>query len=386
MSRSRFPGQWPPAPQVLDAAVEAAPLLRGRVLVHENARYIPRARQALDDDLGGVVMTGDKADERAFALRADAGYAGAVLIDTAAYKTHIASPDEPFLLPADEMFASVDTSLAFQKARGASAALTPTGYIAAADAKSLKAVARAASSIERADTVVTLPIDVTWLADERIGQLIAVCERITHPKALVVARQFDPLEHSREVPRNLRRVMSEVEDMMLLRTDLAALDAMAHGALCAGIGIDSSVRHSVPAGERSLLRTPGGPQYPSVLMPDLMCFKGAQALANRYANAAPATCDCEACSGRGLDRFLSSDGETRRESEDHNLLTWTPWVSELKKIAAGDPRKAWWRDKCAEALERYPLENLRLGLSAGSSAGFTPPTPLKAWATLSWAS
>jgi hypothetical protein len=384
MSRSPSPGRRPPAPRLLDASVEAAPLLRGRVLVHENARYVPHARRALDGDLGGVVMTGDKADERAFALRVEAGYTGAVLIDTAAYKTYTANPDEPFLLPEDELFASVGTSLDFQKARGASAALTPTGYIAPADSKSLKAVVRAAEKIERADTVVSLPVDATWLTDEHVGQLIAACERIPHPKALVVVQQFDPLEHAREVPRNLRRVVSGVENMMLLRTDLAALDAMAHGALCAGVGVDSSVRHAVPAGERPLPRNPRGPQYPNVLLPQLMRFKGAQALANRYANAAPMTCPCEVCDGRGLDRFYRPDGVTRRESEDHNLLTWTPWAAELMAVPAGERRKAWWRDKCAAALERYPLENQRLGLSAGSSAGFVPPAPLKAWATLSW--
>jgi hypothetical protein len=90
------------------------------------------------------------------------------------------------------------------------------------------------------------------------------------------------------------------------------------------------------------------------------------------------------CDGRGLDRFYRPDGVTRRESEDHNLLTWTPWAAELMAVPAGERRKAWWRDKCAAALERYPLENQRLGLSAGSSAGFVPPAPLKAWATLSW--
>jgi hypothetical protein len=373
-------GQHPPALRVLDASVPAAPILAGRVLLHENTRYIPHQRGAIDDSLGGVVLTGDNAETRAFKLRTEADFTGTMLIDSAPYKSYTATEDEPFLLPHDQMFASLDDSLAFQKAAGASAALTPTGYIPPAASKTLKAVIREARRIERADTVVTLPVDITWLSNERVDQLIAASKRIEQPKALIMVSQFDPLEHLKIYPANLRRLISEVGDMMLLRTDLAALDAMAHGALCAGIGVSSAVRHCVAPGERAAVSRPGGPQYPSILMPDLMCFTGAQALSNRYANAEPMTCSCDVCDGRGLDRFFRADGETRMESEDHNVLTWSAWVGEMACYEAGSKRKTWWQAKCAAAVARYPLENQRIGLSART--GFKPPLPLEAWATL----
>ncbi|TKA02948.1 hypothetical protein [Actinacidiphila oryziradicis] len=191
------------------------------------------------------------------------------------------------------------------------------------------------------------------------------------------------MEVSKEAPANLRQLMSEVEHMALLRTDLAALDAMAHGALFTGIGADSSVRHTVPVGERPKVTNPG-PQYPNVLVPKLMCFTGAVKLANRYGNCEPATCACDICDGRGLDRFDSPDGATRLESEDHNILTWREWASEMATYRPGADRQRWWRDKCAASVERYALENQRIGVS--SRAGFTPPPPLKAWATLPIAS
>ncbi|MEW2522822.1 hypothetical protein [Actinacidiphila alni] len=381
MNRPAPFGQHPPALRVLDASVPAAPILAGRVLLHENTRYIPHQRGAIDNSLGGVVLTGDNAETRAFKLRTEAGFTGTMLIDSAPYKSYTATEDEPFLLPHDQMFPSLEDSLSFQKAGGASAALTPTGYIPPAASKILKAVIREAHRIERADTVVTLPVDVTWLSNERVDQLIAACTRIKQPKALIMVGQFDPLEHLKVNPANLRRVITEVENMMLLRSDLAALDAMAQGALCAGIGVSSTVRHCVAPGERAAVSGGGGPQYPSVLMPDLMCFTGAQALSNRYANAESATCSCDVCDGRGLDRFLKADGETRVEAEDHNVLTWSAWVGEMACYEAGPKRKAWWQAKCAAALARYPLENERIGLSAGR-AGFKPPSPLEAWATL----
>ncbi|MFE9970250.1 hypothetical protein ACFYRD_05680 [Streptomyces hirsutus] len=383
MSNTPSPRRRPPALKTLDHTVAAAPLLQGRVLLHENALNIPRSRHALDDDLSGVVMTGAKADERAFQLRTTAGYNGTLLIDSAPYTTYTATADQPFMVPPDELFASVDDSLAFQKARGASAALTPTGYISPANSRALKAVMREANRIERADTLVSLPIDVTWLNRENIGQLIAVCAKIRHPKAIMLFRQFDPLEQTKDIPANLRRLFAEVEHMSLLRTDLAALDVMAHGALCAGIGVQSSLRHAIPPGEKPQRgKRGGGPTYPNVLMPQLMCFKGAESLASLYANADPATCDCEECDGRGLDRFFLPDGETRQEADNHTVLTWSDWVSEMAGHPAGIQRKTWWRDKCAAAVDRYALENQRIGQGASPRSAFQAPPPLKAWATL----
>ncbi|MFF4509437.1 hypothetical protein [Streptomyces sp. NPDC001401] len=383
MSNAPDPRRRPPAVKTLDHTVAAVPLLQGRVLLHEHAQYTPRPRPALDDGLSGVVMTGVNADARAFQLRADVGYQGTLLIDSAAYTTYTATAEEPFMAPPDELFAAVDTSLNFQKARGATAALTPTGYIPPANSRTLKAVMREANRIERADTLVSLPIDVTWLSRENIGQLIAVCAKIRHPKAVILFRQFDPLGQTKDVPANLRRLFTEVEHMSLLRTDLAALDVMAHGALCAGIGVQSSLRHAIPPDEKAQIgKRGGGPTYPHILMPQLMCFKGAEFLSKVYGNADPATCDCEECDGRSLDSFYLSDGETRREAENHNIHTWGAFVSDMASHRAGSERKTWWRNKCAAAVDHYALVNQRIGVGASPKSGFQVPAPLKAWATL----
>jgi hypothetical protein len=75
-----------------------------------------------------------------------------------------------------------------------------------------------------------------------------------------------------------------------------------------------------------------------------------------------------------------TDGETRIEAEDHNVLTWSMWVGEMAGYEAGPKRTTWWQEKCSAAINRYPLENQRIGLSA--KRGFQPPPPLAAWATL----
>ncbi|SNT64134.1 hypothetical protein SAMN05216276_11118 [Streptosporangium subroseum] len=372
-----------PGPRLSEApAVGARPttaqLLAGRVLYQENARFLPRLRDCVDAKLSGVVMTGKKADERASQLR-EAGYRGVLLIDSAAYMTHTATPDEPFLLPQDSLFNDLDNCLTFQLHRGADVALTPTGYIPPAASKVLKAVMRAAKQIERDDVVVVLPVDIAWLNPEHIAQFIAACTEIRQPKAVILTRQFDPLKAFKEAPANLRRLVSEVEHIALLRTDLAALDAMTYGALFAGIGADSSIRHAVPAGERpQTAQNGGGAQFPSVLLPNLMRFSWGPTLANRYANAEPVRCDCPACQGRGLDRFNTPDGPTRIESEDHNAYTWGAWVNELAACSSAAERRQLWRDRCAHAVGRYELENVRIE----QPRAFQAPPALKAWASL----
>lgn len=373
-----LPGCPAAQPHAVGAHPTAAHLLSGRVLYQENARYRARVRRSVDPYLSGVVLTGKNADDRANHLR-EADYDGVLLIDSAPYMTHTATPDEPFLLPHDTLFPSLEECLDFQRARGADAALTPTGYIPAASSKALKAIMRAAERIERDDTVVVLPIDIAWLNAEHIKQLIAACNKIRHPKAVILTGQFDPLEAFGQAPANLRRLVSEADQVALLRTDLAALDAMAHGALFAGVGADTSIRHAVPVGERAKTAKPGGgPTYPTVLLPELMRFCGTQALANRYANTDPIRCDCPACQGRGLDRFNSPDGETRIESEEHNAYVWGAWVNKMAAVTPGRERRRWWRDRCAQTLDRYELENVRIE----QPRAFVPPKPLRAWATL----
>ena len=374
------PGRPAARPHAADTRSAAAQLLAGRVLYQENARYLPRVRQSVDAHLSGIVMTGPNADTRASQLRST-GYRGVLLIDSAAYMTHTATSKEPFLLPQDLLFATLDECLDFQRARGADAVLTPTGYIPVAASKALKAVIEAAERIKREDAIVVMPIDIAWLNAEHINQLIAACNKIRQPKAVILIGQFDPMAAFKQTAENLRRLVSEAEQVALLRTDLAALDAMAHGALFAGIGADSSIRHAVPVGERpqkAESNSKGWAQYPNVLMPELMRFCGTQGLARRYANAEPARCGCPVCDGRGLDRFNSSDGETRIESEDHNAYVWGAWVNEMTTVTPGGERHQWWRDRCARALGRYELENVRIE----QPRGFKPPKPLRAWATL----
>lgn len=65
--------------------------------------------------------------------------------------------------------------------------------------------------------------------------------------ALVLAHRNDPLGSLAAV-RGLLRVLAEIPNVVLLRTDLAAIGAVANGASLGAVGTSTSVRHLVPLG------------------------------------------------------------------------------------------------------------------------------------------
>jgi len=133
-----------------------------------------------------------------------------------------------------------------QLAGGASAALSPTGYIRAEDAAALKAAAREITALADPRVVFAVPIDVVWLRGETIGQLIAVLSAVPGAKAIMLGGQMDPLGQFKGAVANLCLLLAQVPDVALLRADHAAFGALAHGAAFAAFGMGSSQRHTVP--------------------------------------------------------------------------------------------------------------------------------------------
>src|SRR6185437_14852750 len=119
---------------------------------------------------------------------------------------------------------------------GASFATTPSCFVRAADSPALKSLMRQAMAIERDDVVVTVPVAVAWLRDGPVDQLAAVLERIPHPKAVILGGQRDPLSNVKNGPRNLRRLVRDIAEISVWRTDLAAFDTLVHGGLGGSIG------------------------------------------------------------------------------------------------------------------------------------------------------
>lgn len=372
------------------ATVSDRPLpLDGRVLLHAGTSHMWQVRDHVDAVRSGLVLCGKGAYEQAARLH-QRGFAAPLLIDPGVYAVHAATEDAPF--PAAEVTDSAADMLTFddpqfddpllsslyrQRCAGVAAAMTPTGYIHAEDSDALLAAVRRTVRLDNPSVILTMPVDVSWLREDNVGQLIAALKLFRGTKALMLGGQMDPLGHFPQAVDNLRRVLAEVPRCALLRTDLAVFGALAHGASFGSFGVTGSMRHIVPPGEPvEKSRIPV--RSPQVLFPELLGFFLGTTIAHRFAAADRPRCDCSVCNGDGLDRFTTMEGELQRQAAGHNIEIMGRWLDALMAETNGYERQQKWHELCHTAKEHHSALNARLGLKKG----FTVGKQLNRWASL----
>jgi hypothetical protein len=351
-----------------------AGLLANRVLVHARPRGITGLISAVDQRHSGIILCGDE-PERGLKRCRKAGFKGILAIDPRGYEDGPATPEAPFTLSPDgQLFEpSLEQVLNDQREAGADVALTPTRFIEAGDAASLKAAARAAASLGRDDTIFSVPISIAWLNSTYISQLIAVLARVPMPKGIFLGAQLDPLDNVKEAVASVRHLCAEAGSVAVFRTDFEAFDASAYGAFSASIGTGGTLRHIIPPDEaaRSVVLSD---KSPSVLVPDLIHFFKGSTLAKRYANATAPRCACAVCRGRRIDTFL---GQTDSAAAHlHNVRVWMEWLPDLFGNDTVADRAQWWQGRCDAAVANHEVYNSQLGLRNA----FQPPRALTIWA------
>lgn len=202
----------------LNAAIKEADRLRppgrvgvlfDRLLTAAGTRELQPVLEAVDPVWGGVWIGGDNAALK-IADYCDAGFEDLVLVpDPEAYRKRQATPEVPFDVP-DTLGNSLGTVLDDQLARGASVASTPSLFVGAGDAASLKAQVRQVSELQRDDTVFVVAAAVAWINNTFIDQFSALLQAADMPIGLRLGSQFDPLDKFKEAPENLRRLEREV--------------------------------------------------------------------------------------------------------------------------------------------------------------------------------
>jgi hypothetical protein len=240
------------------AAVSAPALLKDRLLTvaGSDAELVV---QGVDASRGGLVVSG--ASSLAAVQRLRAGFPDLVLIpEPDAHTRRSATPEAPFGLPqADGLFGvGLGEALDAQRAAGASVALTPTQFITAGDAPSLKAAVQTANRLDRQDALLLLPVAWPWVRDPDVRQLVAAMLRSRHPVALALGADADPLDH-KGVPDGLRRLAGDVAHLVLWRTDLTAFDALSRGALSAASSTRCSWSTDAPSQWRTYSLATGAP-------------------------------------------------------------------------------------------------------------------------------
>lgn len=362
----------------------AASALTDTFLLHTSWTTGSKLLDGLPADIGGLVLRGAGAAAGIRTLR-DNAFDKALLLDPEGYAHGPATEDEPFLVDVqpDGQYTlfprTLEDELDAQRRAGATAALTPTGYLRAGDSDALRAAVAAAARIDRDDVIFSVPLDVAWLTQEHIAHLIAVLARLRMPKAVFIGGQFDPMRRYVHAVPNLRRVVSEAGDVAVLRTDLTGFDAMSHGAFATSLGTGGSLRHIIPPGQspRASRKDPS----PSVLVGDLMSFHKGSTLFERFANVRPPTCGCRACGSRALDTFRVKADQIPAHA--HTLCTWSSWIADLRAQPSLSDRALWWRKRCAAAVAYADVLNIQ----TQQPDGFPVPDTLRAWAELpAWTS
>ncbi|MCK9904213.1 hypothetical protein CC117_30525 [Parafrankia colletiae] len=369
----------PPVVVPRAAATPAERLLSERILLLADAHGL-REPPGLDPCHGGLAVCGGRTDPftKIEKLRAG-GYSGPLVGDPALYTTRVATADEPFVHADGGLFGSgLDLALDGQISRGATVALTPTGYLLEGDSAALRATVEAAENLARIDTVVVIPAAVGWLADPYVELLTEALAAIPHPVALALGGQLNPLDGEEQATVNLRRLLVTVPGVAPWRTDFAAFDGVAHGAPFASMGATAGLRHIIPPGERALTVRKGGATPPTVLFPELLRFTSGHTLATRYANHPPPTCGCVVCRGRPLTRFDGYDGDIRAEANAHNAAAWNELLPALFREPGLGERQALWKKTCVAAYQAHEVENVRLR----QMNAFKPPRDVVRFATL----
>ena len=326
----------------------------------------------------GVVLAGERAVGVAARMRAS-GPRGPLLVDPATYEKATTSDlaQGPQQLSLDGM----PRWLAVQRSLDVDLVLHPAGLVRWPHRDQLAmAVEHGVACCDLArpsQAAVVLALDSRWLS-KSADEVVEIIGDLELPVAIVLEDPYDPLSESSAI-RGLLHLVSEVEQLMLLRADLHALGALAHGAAAAAIGTNPSLRHLHPPRNSGRGGARVRDTSPSVLVRSLGRYGRGSWLQQVEDDDGLLGCDLDACcDGRPLQRFGAPDetGILAAEAVLHNVVTVNAMAADLFD-AAPSGRRETWVEYCRSSFNanQYLLD--RTGIRK-----LTPPRYLETWAEL----
>ncbi|GAA2641698.1 hypothetical protein [Streptomyces vastus] len=351
-------------------------LLRDRLLIMANDRSANDVLSHVPLRTGGLVLTGADAPARCREIR-NAQPGMVVAVDYGSHTREIASVDAPFGLATSHGWralglADLNEILDGQRDNKVSFAVTPTCFIPpdeTGDASVFKAVIGQTNQLDREDTIVLLPCSYRWLRGVSLHHLVKGIRACRHPVALIMQADEDPLKRS-HVPEGLRQLCRSCPRLVLWRTDLAAFDAMAHGALGAAVGASAVLRFGVAP--RPDNGGGGRKPYTVVLVRRLLRYLRVATLQDWFAHVDPWTCGCAVCDGAPLTRFIDSDIDVCAALQ-HTVRELYALHYELDATLPGHERIDWWRQKLVDSWEHHRL------LASQTDTELEFPKVLQAW-------
>jgi hypothetical protein len=252
---------------------------------------------------------------------------------------------------------------------GLTVACTDSGFINDATPEQLVSVLNQAAGLpqQRSGRVLTLlPLGGTWVT-QRADALRAQIERAQVPVALLLGSAKDPLG-SRLAVEGLLHVLESEVPVSLLRTDMAAVGALAGGASIAAIGTRSGLRHIYPVRESK-----GGPPaaLPSALVPQSLSLHRLDTLAEAIADSPDALhwiCRCNRCYDRSLITIRSEE-----HAFAHNLSAAAEIARHVLNGLVRSERLASWAALCGQA------QFVNMEIAATTNRRWVCPAYLGAW-------
>lgn len=308
----------------------------------------------------GVVVRGDGGLQVAARLR-QLGWTGRLWIDPATYERSSSHSD--LTLFGDRWAVMQDELTVTER-------ISPGSYVASGDRRGLRgAIARETRWLEEVGGGrLSLALHSGWLtADTEV--VVSELAKQDLPIALALADSNDPLGHAGAVG-GFVTLTRELQNLMLLRGDLGALGAVAHGARQGAIGTSTAVRHVVPPGKFG--GGVPGDRTPSVFLRTLLGFRLGSFLDQLPREAVP-TCDLGCCLGARLSRF--NDERMGAEARVHNLLAIQAVIDAVLDRPAPEQADIF-RSMCQQAV--YETE----ALESVARRRITPSRQLVAWASL----
>lgn len=262
--------------------------------------------------------------------------------------------------------------LNLQFAAGCRWALTNSGYIPAGNTAALTAVLARGADSER--VIVALPLALSWLTDAR-EQLIGAIAKTTVPVAIMLESTADPLASDAAVA-GLIDVMRIDNEVLLLRSDVSTLGALAHGAAAVSVGTAAKLRHIFPAvKDGGFGRTPPV----SAFVPELLAYKHLRVISDGHARDPESElwqCGCVICAGRTLD-WIATAADDQVAAFEHSVAA----LAQTAKMLMGDADPAArWKTMCALAQLRHddlpapPGKRSRYPAAQRAWVRSTPPT------------
>jgi hypothetical protein len=270
-------------------------------------------------------------------------------------RAYVATEKAPFILPVAPGFLG-PIKLIDQIAlvpEGVDLVVSSTGRICANAFEVLDAVFSQCDAISDDRLACSAPVDKVWLSDRRHrAVLINRIRSSKHPVALSVVAQFDPFENIQVVEGLLELVETCGHNVMLHRTDMAAVQFIARGGCAAGISGTASLRHSVPPFRRSQKRQ-NNKQKPSaaVFMPGINEFRDVAQLERWFGERKMPVCQLPDCCGRKLNDFNPGNNDDKRVLAGHNVRGM---LGILDSMLTSPDRRSWlrdYRDGITEALK-----------------------------------